>query len=128
MDAWTLFLAVENPEAGLLSRASELSSFGLVSFLVVWFVVKIHPAHIAAIQKMTEQFNAGIAAERAAHDAARIEDRKMFIEERQKDREQIAGTIERNTLATRELTAAFRGACGSYTKVGHHEHANEKDH
>ncbi len=117
MEAFTLGQAVSS-EIAIIQLVTQLGAFGLVAFLVVWFVLKILPGHVASmkelstsLQSITDGFKKHLVDERDTHERERKSDREAFAVERSKDRTEIAGTIERNTLATRDLTATFRGVC-----------------
>lgn len=114
-------------ELALVRTITELGAFALVTFLVIWFVIKIHPKHQEAITKLCENFITRLDLERATHDTERRTDREHFVEERKRDRTEIAGTIERNTVATRELSATFKGVCAYASHVPQHHNQPHPD-
>lgn len=95
-------------EISLIQAVTQGGAFGLVVFLVVWFVVKLLPRHLDAMKTLADDFKAYLKEERETHKQERDADRLSFSAERAADRQLIATAMDRNTQATKELTQAFR--------------------
>jgi len=97
-------------EISLIQAVTQGGAFGLVVFLVVWFVVKLLPRHLDAMKALADDFKTYLKEERLSHQQERDADRLSFSAERALDRQLIATAMDRNTVATKELTQAFRSA------------------
>lgn len=121
MEAFNTLGQVGGAEITLIQTVTQLGAFGLMVFLVIWFVIKVIPKLLDSMKEVAEGFKKHLVEERATHEAERKADRDAFAAERRMDRTEIAGTIERNTLATRELSATFKGVC-AYSQHAPHAH------